>query len=90
MFIFSMLGLIQACPIMLVNIYTIWLLRWGYEIKTLSMESIALCIGILALEIYEFILHKQREPELLKVRDFFGKRTKKVGMMKVMSGLDDE
>ena len=57
MFIFSMLGLIQACPIMLVNIYTIWLLRWGYEIKTLSMESIALCIGILALEIYEFILH---------------------------------
>ena len=90
MFIFSMLGLIQACPIVLVNIYTIWLLRWGYEIKTLSMESIVLCIVILALEVYEFILHKQKEPEFLKVRDFFGKRTKKVGMLKVMSGFDDD
>ena len=85
-----MLGLVQACPIILVNIYTIWLLRWGYEIKTLSMESILLCIVILALEVYEFILHKQKEPELLKVRDFFGKRTKKVGMLKVMSGVDDD
>lgn len=85
-----MLGLIQACPIVLVNIYTIWLLRWGYEIKTLSMESIVLCIVILALEVYEFILHKQKEPEFLKVRDFFGKRTKKVGMLKVMSGFDDD
>ena len=85
-----MLGLVQACPIVLVNIYTIWLLRWGYEIKTLSMESILLCIVILALEVYEFILHKQKEPELLKVRDFFGKRTKKVGMLKVMSGFDDD
>ena len=85
-----MLGLIQACPIVLVNIYTIWLLRWGYEIKTLSMESIVLCIVILALEVYEFILHKQKEPEFIKVRDFFGKRTKKVGMLKVMSGFDDD
>ena len=85
-----MLGLIQACPIVLVNIYTIWLLRWGYEIKTLSMESIVLCIVILALEVYEFILHKQKEPEFLKVRDFFGKRTKKVGMLKVMSGFEDD
>ena len=85
-----MISMIQACPIMMVNIYTIWLIRWGYELKTLSMESIVLCLVILALEIYEFILHKQREPELLKVRDFFGKRTKRVGMLKVMSGLDDE
>ena len=54
------------------------------------MESILLCIVILALEVYEFILHKQKEPELLKVRDFFGKRTKKVGMLKVMSGFDDD
>ena len=54
------------------------------------MESILLCIVILALEVYEFVLHKQKEPELLKVRDFFGKRTKKVGMLKVMSGFDDD
>lgn len=90
MFVFSMISMIQACPIMMVNIYTIWLIRWGYELKTLSMESIILCIVILALEIYEFILHKQREPTLLKVRDFFGKRTKRVGMLKVMSGFEDD
>ena len=57
-----MLGLLQACPILLVNIYTIWLLRWGYEIKTLAIESIILCLAILGLEIYEFLLHKRKQP----------------------------
>ena len=60
LFILSMLSLLQACPIFLVNIYTIWLLRWGYEIKTLSIESIILCFAILGLEIYEFVLHKRK------------------------------
>jgi hypothetical protein len=59
LFTFSMVSLIQTAPIFMVNVYTIWLLRWGYEIVTLSIEAIILALVILGLEIYEYILHKQ-------------------------------
>lgn len=87
-----MLSLLQVFPILLVNIYTIWLLRWGYEIKTLAIESIVLCFVILALEIYEFVLHKQNEPQFMHVRDFFGAKGRKgaKGRINVMSGYDDD
>ena len=68
-----MVSLIQTAPIFMVNVYTIWLLRWGYEIVTLSIEAIVLALIILGLEIYEFILHKQQEPEYMGVRDYFSK-----------------
>ena len=68
-----MVSLIQTAPIFTVNIYTIWLLRWGYEIVTLSYEAITLALLILGLEIYEFILYKNHEPEYLGVREYFSK-----------------
>ena len=73
MFVLTMISLLQMAPIALVNIYTIWLLRWGYQIVTLSIEAIVLALVILALEIYEFVLHKSAEPEYMGVRDYFAK-----------------
>ena len=71
MFIFTMLSLLQAGPITLVNIYSIWMLRWGYELKTLAIESFILTVAIFALEIYEFVLYKNLEPKYLGVQDYF-------------------
>lgn len=70
-FIFSMLGLLQVGPITLVNAYSIWMLRWGYELKTLAIESVILSITILVLEIYEFVLYQNMEPKYLGVQDYF-------------------
>ena len=51
--------------------YTIWLLRWGYELVTLAISSIILSISIFILEVYEFVLYKRHEPEYLGVGDYF-------------------
>ena len=53
------------------NVYTIWLLRWGYEIVTLAISSIILALVIFALEVYEFLLHKRVEPAYLGVGKYF-------------------
>ena len=53
------------------NVYTIWLLRWGYEIVTLSISSLILGLAIFILEVYEFMLHKRQEPEYLGVGSYF-------------------
>lgn len=59
MFILNMVGLIHTAPIILVNIYTIWLLKWGYEIKTLAIENMLMAVVIFFLELYEFILYRK-------------------------------
>jgi len=53
-----MIGLLQVIPVCLIDVYTIWQLNWGYEIKTLSIENLALAVVIVILEIYEFVLYK--------------------------------
>ena len=70
-FVLTMLGLVQTGTILIANAYTIWLLRWGYEIVTLSVSSIVLGLAIFALEIYEFVLHQRQEPAYLGVGDYF-------------------
>ena len=52
-----MCGLLQTGPILIANVYTIWLLRWGYEIVTLAISSIIMALVIFALEVYEYVLH---------------------------------
>ena len=71
MFILTMCNLVQTGTILLANVYAIWLLRWGYEIVTLSISSLILGLVIFILEVYEFILHKREEPEYLGVGSYF-------------------
>ena len=85
------------------NVYTIWLLRWGYEIVTLSISSLILGLTIFVLEVYEFILHKRAEPEYLGVGSYFkgqgaannlrkkqmASSARKKSQVRVMSIMDD-
>lgn len=71
MFVLTMASLISTGPILIANVYTIWLLRWGYEIVTLAISSIIMAMVIFALEIYEYILYKRHEPEFLGVGAYF-------------------
>ena len=71
MFILTMCNLVQTGTILMANVYAIWLLRWGYEIVTLSISSLILGLIIFILEVYEFILHKREEPEYLGVGAYF-------------------
>ena len=60
--------------ILMANVYTIWLLRWGYEIVTLSISSIIMAVVIFGLEVYEFVLYRAEEPEFMGVGDYFAKQ----------------
>lgn len=57
-FLLTGCSLVQTGTILIANVYTIWLLRWGYEIVTLSISSIILGIIVFFLEVYEFVLYK--------------------------------
>ena len=70
-----MASLIQTAAVVLANVQTIWLLRWGYEIVTLAISSMIMAIVIFALEVYEFVLYKRDEPAHLRVGDYFAKQT---------------
>ena len=74
LFILTMCSLLQMGSIVLANVYTIWLLRWGYEIVTLAIESIVMALLIFSLEIYEFVLYRRQEPEYLSVGAYFAKQ----------------
>ncbi len=50
-----------------VNAYTIWLLPWGYEIKTLAIESSVLAVIIFFLEVFEFNAYRKHQPTYLNV-----------------------
>jgi hypothetical protein len=56
-FTLTMCSLLQTGPILIANVYTIWLLRWGYEIVTLAISSIIMALVIFALEVYEYVLY---------------------------------
>lgn len=71
MFMVTMASLIPTGTILMANVYTIWLLRWGHEIVTLAISSIILALVIFALEVYEFVLHKRAEPNYLGVGKYF-------------------
>ena len=64
-------SVVQVAAITVANIYTIWLLRWGYEIVTLAISSIIMNLVILGLEITEFVLYRDQEPVFMGVKDYF-------------------
>ena len=70
MFILNMIGLVQSGPALFVNVYTIWLLKWRYEIWILSIECILIGFSIFFLEVYEFVLYKRKQPSYLGVADY--------------------
>jgi hypothetical protein len=72
-----MVGIIPVFAILIANIFTIWNIRWGYEIKSLAVESIILCIVIFALETYEYRLHRKQQPKYLAPHQYVTKLAKK-------------
>lgn len=44
---------------MVIDVYTIIFIPWGYEIVTLSIECLVMSLIIFALEIAEFTLYKK-------------------------------
>ena len=84
MFILTMCNLVQTGTILMANVYTIWLLRWGYEIVTLAISSMILGLVIFALEVYEFIVHRRQEPEFLTVGSYF--KSQEGGVRKKLTG----
>ena len=65
-----MVGLVPSAATLIVNVYTIWLLKWGYEIKTLAFESITLCLVITGLEIYEYVKARGTQPKYMAAHEF--------------------
>jgi len=70
-FLITMASVLGTGVILIANVYTIWLLRWGYEIVTLSISSIVMNLVIFGLEVYEFILYRDKEPLFMGVNDYF-------------------
>ena len=70
-FMITVGSVVQVAAITVANIYTIWLLRWGYEIVTLAISSIIMNLVILGLEITEFVLYRDQEPVFMGVKDYF-------------------
>ena len=54
----TMACILQSAVILIANVYTIWLLRWGYELVTLAISSIIMTLGIFGLEVAEFVLYR--------------------------------
>ena len=57
-FMLTMACILQSAVILIANVYTIWLLRWGYELVTLAISSIIMTLGIFGLEVAEFVLYR--------------------------------
>ncbi len=59
---------LQVAPIAYINVYTlIQIPVWGYEIRTLGIESLIIACVIVALEIYDYLLQLKGEKELPRV-----------------------
>ena len=67
MWVLNLIGLVHLVTFLFVNIYTIWLLPWGYEIKTLAIESSVIAVGIFFLEILEFNAYRKHQPKYMNV-----------------------
>lgn len=62
--------IVNVLPLLFVCTYTIWLIPvFGYEIRSLSIESIVLSLTIVALEIYECIYYVRLEKRHPKISD---------------------
>jgi len=62
--------IVNVLPLLFVCTYTIWLIPvFGYEIRSLSIESIVLSLTIVALEIYECIYYFRLEKRHPKISD---------------------
>jgi len=62
--------IVNVLPLLFVSTYTIWLIPvFGYEIRSLSIESIVLSLTIVALEIYECIYYVRLEKRHPKISD---------------------
>ena len=70
-FMLTMACILQSAVILIANVYTIWLLRWGYELVTLAISSIIMTLGIFGLEVAEFVLYRNQEPSLMGVNEYF-------------------
>lgn len=68
-----MIGLVQVGFILFTCVEVIYLLPWGYELVTMSIETCVLGVLIFVLEVYEFILYRRLEPKYLDVREYFDK-----------------
>jgi len=73
-FMLTMGSVLQPASILIANVYTIWLLRWGYEIVTLSISSIIMTLLIAGLEVAEFVIYRDQEPNFMHVGDYFNKQ----------------
>ena len=63
--------ILNVFPLLYVSVYTIMLIPiFGYEIRTLSIESIVISLTIAALEIYEYIYYLSLEKKYPKISDF--------------------
>lgn len=80
-----MFGILPSAAILIVNAYTIWLLNWGYEIKTMAFESIALSLTIFSLEVFEFVRYRNSEPKYMAAHEFVltSKQAKQVAVLAV-------
>lgn len=72
LFVTTIVGvIINVCPLLYVSVYTIWLIPvFGYEIRTLSIETLVISLTILALEVYEYIFYLGLEPKHPRISDF--------------------
>lgn len=46
--------LVQCGPIVLMDIYSLWFIPWGYQIMVMSIDNMVLALVIFILEIVEF------------------------------------
>ena len=71
LFAITMVGvIINVLPLLYVSVYTIWLIPvFGYEIRTLSIETLVISLTIAALEIYEFIFYLSLEKKHPRISD---------------------
>ena len=86
--------IVNVLPLLFVSAYTIWLIPiFGYEIRSLSFESIVLSLTIVALEIFEFIYYFRLEKKHPKISDLLlrekTKKTVKISDLMVKSVYDD-
>lgn len=73
-----MVGIIPTFAILFANIQTVWLLRWGYELKSLSIEMSILAIAVFAIEMVEFQNYRDQQPKFMAVHEYIPRTKKRI------------
>lgn len=55
--------ILQVAPIVLMDIYLMMFIKWGYEIMVASIDNMILALIIFVLEIVEFAYYKRKALE---------------------------